>query len=256
MTTGEFRNVGAVWVTAGAVALIAFWEAFVRVRNVRRFVLLPPSEIVTTFFETPSYYLENTWLTATRLILALVISLVLAVAIGAALAAVRPLEHASQPMLVLILVTPWVAYISSIQLWVGRGTPTILFLVAFVTAPAFVYATVGGMRGADPSARELFRSVDATKWEVLWHLRLPAALPSLFIAARFNLGLGLAAAYFAEGAALSRNGLGEAGKRAVAFNQGDVLWTTILCTAILGIAAQLVVQLIERWLLHWHASQR
>ncbi len=253
---GRLRTAGVLWVSAGAVALLLFWEVFVRVRDVRKFVLLPPSEIVSTFFETPAYYLENMGWTALRLVVALVVSLIVAVAIGAALAAFRPLEHASQPMLVLVLVTPWVAYISSIQLWVGRGTPTILFLVSFVTVPAFVYATVGGMRGADPAARELFRSVDASKWEVLWHLRLPAALPSLFTAARFNLGLGLAAAYFAEGVAVSPNGLGQAGKRAVAFNQGDVLWTTILCAAILGISAQFLVQVVERWLLHWHASQR
>jgi NitT/TauT family transport system permease protein len=81
-------------------------------------------------------------------------------------------------------------------------------------------------------------------------------MPSLFTAARFNVGLGLAAAYFAEGAALSENGLGEAGKRAAAFNEGPILWTTILCTAVLGIGSQAVVMLIERWLLHWHASQR
>ena len=156
----------------------------------------------------------------------------------------------------LILVTPWVAYISSIVLWLGRGTPSILFLVSFVTVPAFVYATVGGMRSADPAARELFASIQASRWEVLWRLRLPSALPSLFTAARFNVGLGLAAAYFAEGAALSSDGLGEAGRRAVAFNEGSILWTTILCTAVLGILGQVAVLLLERWLLHWHASQR
>ncbi len=184
------------------------------------------------------------------------ISLVVSLAFGAVLAAVRPLEHASQPLLVLILVTPWVAYISSIVLWLGRGTPSILFLVAFVTVPAFVYATVGGMRGADPAARELFASIHASRWEVLWRLRLPSALPSLFTAARFNVGLGLAAAYFAEGAALSSDGLGEAGRRAVAFNEGSILWTTILCTAVLGILGQVAVLVLERWLLRWHASQR
>lgn len=252
----RFRNSSALWATVGAVALIAFWEVFVRVRNVRKFVLLPPSEIVTTFADTPRFFVDNMITTAGRLAIALALSLAIALAIGAALAAFRPLEHASQPLLVLILVTPWVAYISSVQLWVGRGTPAVLFLATFVTVPAFVYAVVGGMRGADPAARELFRSVDATKWEVLWRLRLPSALPSIFTAARFNLGLGLAAVYFAEGAALSEDGLGEAGRRAVAFNQGGVLWTTILCTAALGIAAQVIVQVAERWLLRWHASQR
>lgn len=252
----RLRESATFWATVGALTLGVFWELFVRIRNVRRFVLLPPSEIVTTFLETPAFYLENIWVTGQRLAIGLVVSLLIAVAFGALLAAFRPLEHASQPLLVLILVTPWVAYISSIVLWVGRGTPSILFLVVFVTVPAFVYATAGGMRGADPAARELFASVDASRWEVLWRLRLPAAMPSIFTAARFNVGLGLAAAYFAEGAALSTNGLGEAGKRAAALNEGSILWTTILCTALLGIAGQVCVLLIERWLLHWHASQR
>ena len=252
----RLRNSTILWSTIGAVALGGFWEAFVRLRDVREFVLLPPSEIVATFFETPGFYLDNIWITSQRIAIGLGVSLAIALTIGALLAAFRPLEQASQPLLVLILVTPWVAYISSIVLWVGRGTQSILFLVVFVTVPAFVYATVGGMRGADPAARELFASVDASRWEVLWRLRLPSAMPSLFTAARFNVGLGLAAAYFAEGAALSSNGLGEAGKRAAALNEGSILWTTILCTAVLGIGSQAVVVVIERWLLHWHASQR
>jgi ABC-type nitrate/sulfonate/bicarbonate transport system permease component len=252
----RLRDNAAFWATIGAVALLAFWEGFVRLRHVRKFVLLPPSEIMSTFLETPGFYIDNIWVTARHLVIGLAIALVVSLAFGALLAAVRPIEHASQPLLVLILVTPWVAYISSIVLWLGRGTPAIVFLVSFVTVPAFVYATVGGMRSADPAARELFASIDASRWEVLWRLRLPSALPSLFTAARFNVGLGLAAAYFAEGAALSSDGLGEAGKRAVAFNEGSILWTTILCTAVLGILGQVGVLMLERWLLHWHASQR
>ncbi len=252
----RIRGSATFWAIVGTVVLLGFWESFVRLRNVRKFVLLPPSEIGSTFLETPGFYLDNIWVTARHLVIGLALALAVSLAFGALLAAVRPLEQASQPLLVLILVTPWVAYISSIVLWLGRGTPSILFLVALVTVPAFVYATVSGMRGADPAARELFASIHASRWEVLWRLRLPSALPSLFTAARFNVGLGLAAAYFAEGAALSTDGLGEAGRRAVAFNDGSILWTTILCTAVLGILGQVGVLMLERWLLHWHASQR
>ncbi|MDJ0771585.1 MAG: ABC transporter permease subunit [Ilumatobacter sp.] len=252
----NLRNSAAFWAVVGALVLGVVWEAFVRLRDVRKFVLLPPSEIVETFADNPGFYLDNIWVTARHMLIGLAISLAVSVAFGALLAAVRPLEQASQPLLVLILVTPWVAYISSVVLWLGAGGPSIIFLVAFVTVPAFVYATVGGMRSADPAARELFASIDASRLEVLWRLRLPAAMPSLFTAARFNVGLGLAAAYFAEGAAFATDGLGEAGKRAASFNEGSILWTTILCAAVLGIAGQVVVVLLERWLLHWHASQR
>lgn len=246
----------ALWSVVGAISLIAVWELVVRAFDVRPMVLLAPSQIVSTFVDDPRPYLHDTWITAQHLIAGLAISLVISLIIGAALAASRVLEHAAQPSLVLIMVTPWVAYITSVVLIVGSGQPAVVFLVSFVTIPAFVYGIVGGMRSADPAARELFASIDASRWEVLWRLRLPSALPSMFTATRFNIGLGLGAAYFAEGSALRLDGLGDTGRRAASFSNGEALWTTILCAALLGIVAQVVVTVAERWLLRWHQSQR
>jgi NitT/TauT family transport system permease protein len=246
----------AVWSTVGAIGLTAVWEALVRLLDVRPMVLLAPSRIIGTFVDDPRPYLQDSWVTTRHLVAGLGISLAVSLMAGAVLAAVRQVEHLAQPLLVLIMVTPWVAYITSVVLVVGSGQPAVVFLVAFVTIPAFVYATAGGMRGADPAARELFASIDASQWEVLWRLRLPSALPSIFTAARFNVGLGLGAAYFAEGAALRLDGLGDTGRRAATFSDGEALWTTILCAALLGIAAQVAIAGLERWLLRWHQSQR
>ena len=143
------------------------------------------------------------------------------------LASSRFLEQAAQPVLIGVLVAPWIAYFSSIVLWLGSGDPPVIFLVAFVTTPAFVFATVAGMRSADPAARELLASVDARRVEVLWRLRLPSALPTILAAARFNLGLALAAAYYGEGGNLTNAGLGAAGRRAIGQN-ADALWATIV----------------------------
>lgn len=246
----------SLWIVAGAATLVAVWEVAVRALDVRPFVLLAPSRIVSSFADDPGFYLSDAWVTARHLAVGLAIALAIALLVGSALAAWRPLEHAAQPALVLVMVTPWVAYITSVRLVTGPGTPAAVFLVTFVTIPAFVYATVGGMRGADPAARELFASIDASRREVLLRLRLPSALPALFTAARFNVGLGLGAAYYAEGAAGARSGLGESGFRASALNDGPWLWTTILCTALLGIAAQFVLVQAERRTLRWHQSQR
>jgi NitT/TauT family transport system permease protein len=250
------RSDAAVWTVLGAVGLVAAWEAIVRILDVRPYIIIPPSRIVSSFVDEPGFYLSDAWVTAWHLLVGLAGALVLALVVGSALAASRAFEQAAQPLLVLIMVTPWVAYITSVRLMTGPGTPAALFLVTFVTIPAFVYATVGGMRHADPAARELFASIDASRWEVLWRLRLPSALPSLFTAARFNVGLGLGAAYYAEGAAGATSGLGKSGFRAAGFNEGPWLWTTILCAAVLGISAQFTLMVLERWLLRWHQSQR
>ena len=250
------RNVAAPVVGVAVFAIV--WELLVQLLDVRRFVLLAPSAIAREFLDQPSFYLTNTAVTGRHMVIGLSLSLAVALVAGALMAAWRFVEDAAQPVLILILVTPWVAYMTSVVIWLGFGEQPIIFMVAFTSFPVFVFGVVGGLKSADPATRELFASVDARRWEVLWRLRLPSALPSIFTTLRFALGLGLAAAYFSEGSALQIDGLGAIGRRA-ALDQtsgAEVLWTTIACSAALGIAGLMAISAAERWLLRWHASQR
>jgi NitT/TauT family transport system permease protein len=244
---------------AGLTGVVVFgllWELFVRVFDVEPFILMPPSKIVAELFERPSFYLEAAAVTARQATIGLLLALSIAIVVGAGLAASRFAEQATQPVLVLILVAPWVAYFTSVVVWLGAGDPPVIFLVAFVTTPAFVFATVAGLRSADPAARELLASVDAGWWEVLWRLRLPSALPAVLAAARYSLGLALAAAYYGEGGNLTTEGLGAAGRRAINVQNGPVLWATVIATVLLGVAGLAIISVIERTLLRWHVSQR
>jgi NitT/TauT family transport system permease protein len=248
------RRIAIAGIT-GIIVFGALWELFVRLLDVEPFILLPPSEIVDELTDRPRFYLDAALVTARHAAAGIAISLVVAVLLGSVLAASRFLEQAAQPVLVGVLVAPWVAYFTSIVVWLGPGDPPVIFLVAFVTTPAFVFATVAGMRSADPAARELLASVDAGRWEMLWRLRLPSALPSIFSAARYNVGLALAAAYYGEGGNLTTSGLGAAGRRAANQN-AEVLWATILATVGLGVVFLGVISVIERIALRWHVSQR
>ncbi|MFV0306945.1 MAG: ABC transporter permease [Desertimonas sp.] len=248
------RGLAAAIVGLSVFALT--WELAVRVFDIRPFVLLAPSDIVGELIAEPGRYLRASLVTGRHAVVGLALAVVVAVVIGSLMAASRFLEHAVQPILVLILVAPWVAYFFSVVLWLGRGDPPVIFLVAFVTTPGFVFATVAGLRGADPAARELLRSVDASRVEVLWRLRLPSALPALFATARFSAALALAASYYGEGGNLATVGLGYLGKVAGNAQNAPVLWSTVLATVGLGVVFLTVIAAGERWALRWHASQR
>lgn len=244
---------------AGLVGLSGFlvvWELAVRALDVRPYVLRAPSAVLAELASTPGAYARAAWVTAWHAVAGLAIAFAVALLLGTALAANRFAEEATAPVLTLILVTPWVAYISSVVLWLGAGHRPVLFMVSFVVLPAFTFAMVTGLRSADPAARELLRSVDASRLEILWRLRLPSAMPTLLSTARYSMGLALAAAYFAEGASLTNTGLGAIGRRAQAFNEGDPLWASILVTAMLGALGLASITVTERALLGWHASQR
>lgn len=247
-------------ILASVVGIVVFgsiWELAVRAFGLREFILLPPSKIVSELRERPRFYLDASLVTGRHALVGVLLALAIALALGAVLTTSRFLEQASQPVLILILVAPWVAYFPSVVAGIGRGDPPVLFLVTLASFPAFTFATVTGLRSSDPAARELLASVNASGLEVLWRLRLPSALPGILSTARYVVGLSLAAAYYGEGGNLATEvGLGNIGRRAASNSMGRLLWASVFATVILGVIGLSTVVLLERVMLRWHVSQR
>lgn len=260
MSAGQRHGADRMWVAAGVILLVVVWECVVRLFSVNPIMLAAPSAVAREIAQNPVFFMSESVTTLLHVVAGLVVALGAAIVVGSLMALSRRLESLAQPILVIIMVTPWVAYITSVVLFVGRGRPTIVFLIALVTLPPFAYALVGGLRSVEPDTLSVFRSVGASRLTILRVLRIPSAIPSMVTALRFNLGLGLGAAYFAEGASVNSaayRGLGEAGKRAAAGGaNGELLWATIACTAFIGIVAQFVISKIEHSTLRWHPSRR
>lgn len=240
----------------GTLVFGAIWELVVRLFDIKEFELLAPSKIITELRTRPRFYFEASLVTGRHAILGLLFALGIALVLGAILSTSKFVEQAAQPMLILILVSPWVAYFTSIVARFGSGEPPVLILATLVSVPAFTFATVTGLRSADASARELLTSVNASRTEVLWRLRLPSALPTILSASRYVIGLSLAAAYYGEGGNLKADGLGSIGRRAASNSQGRLLWASVFATALLGVIGLGTVAVLERILLRWHVSQR
>ncbi len=240
----------------GVIAFFGLWEVLVRVGNVPSYSLRPPSQILRYLFNDSTGFPKATIQTGLDAFQALLLALVIGLTFGALMAASRWFEEAAQPVLILIQVTPWVAYSASVVLWIGGGTKPVLFVATLVCVPAFTFASMTGLRSVDPASLEVLRCVNASPWETLWRVRLPNALPNLFTAARFTVGLSLAAVYFTEGGALSNRGLGATGAKALAATAALPLWSTVFCSALLGAVALTTIGVLERLLLHWHSSQR
>jgi len=246
----------AIAPVVGIVVFLALWEAFVQIRDVRPFILRAPSDIVRHLAKFPMDFLRASGTTSLHAVTGFLVALALAICVGAALAASPFLERASQPVLVLIVVTPFASYIGSVVLWLGSGDAPVRFITTLVCFPAFVFGAVAGMRSADPASRELFASVAASRFEVLWRLRLPSALPTLFTTARFNTGLALIATYLVEGQNFANAGLGAIGRRAAGYSLADPQWATVFCMAMIGTLWLVLLGALERVVLRWHASQR
>ena len=167
------------------------------------------------------------------------------------------IERASLPLAVLIQVTPIIAYAPAIVIWFGFGLKSILVITSLVCFVPFLVNSVAGLRSVDPNLLELARSVDARRRVIFWRLRLPSSLPFLFSAARIAVGLALIGAVLGEFFG-SKEGLGYADQDGA--GPPDPAHRPAVGQHLRarpdGRRGHPADRRLERYVLHWHSSQR
>ena len=91
----------------------------------------------------------------------------------------------------------------------GFGLAPKVLLIALVCFFPITINLYDGLRGADPDARRLLRSLQATRWQSLRLVEAPAALPAAFTGLKVAAAVAVIGAVFAEWAGAER-GLGRA----------------------------------------------
>ncbi len=172
------------------------------------------------------------------------------------MAASRLARAAVLPWAVVLQVTPVVAIAPLVIVWVGDP---FLSLVVCATVVAFfpVFSgTSAGLDAAPPDLVDLFRLQGAGRWQTVWLLRLPAALPYFLAGLRVSGGLALVGAVVAEFVAGSggfASGLAyrilEAGYRL----QVPRMFAALTLLAFAGIAINTALGALERRLLRGQA---
>ena len=168
---------------------------------------------------------------------------------------VRILERALMPLAVVLNVTPIIAIAPGLVIAFGFGfTPKYIIAGVIVFFPFLINSLVG-LRSPNPEVLDVFTTLHASWWEVLWRLELPSSLPYLFAAARICLPLSLIGAVVAEfSAAGQTTGLGSLIETSA--NQADLkaVYASVAVLALLGISLTFVIIMLQRRLLNWHES--
>jgi len=101
----------------------------------------------------------------------------------------------------------------------------------------FFPITVGmvkGLRSPDPMHLDLMRTYHASKAQIFWKLRLPAAVPFLFASLKVAIALSIVGALVAE---LPTGGQGGLGSRLLSgsyYGQTNLIWAALISAALLS----------------------
>jgi NitT/TauT family transport system permease protein len=171
----------------------------------------------------------------------------------------RRIETALFPYAVLLQVTPIVAVAPLIIIWVKNPTASLVICATLVALFPIISNTTLGLRSVDPDLQSYFQMNRATRWQMLWRLRVPSALPYFFGGLRISSGLALIGAVVAEFVAgTGGNSTGLAYQILFAGYQLNIprMFAALLLISLTGVALFALMAWLSRWALGgWHASE-
>jgi NitT/TauT family transport system permease protein len=245
------RGIGTVvWPLLGLAVAVGCWWAGTAIFAVNTVVLPSPPEVLDGFHRYREFLLTETWHTAYASALGFALTAAVAVLIGTAIAAWRPFERMFSPLLVAFNAVPKVALAPLMLIWFGYGRTPILAMAFMVCFFPIVLSTATGLTTTPGDLAELARSLDASRLQTFTRVRLPAALPQIFV------GLKVAMPLAVIGVVVGEMQYGESGLGTIIVQtsgQGDTAtaFAAIALLALVSIVLYYALVLLERLLLPW-----
>jgi sulfonate transport system permease protein len=236
----------------GPVLVIALWQAVCSAHVFTSFELASPLAVVDAGREL---WAEGALQAAMLISLQRVVEgLALGVTAGVTLAVVTGLFWAGEDLLDPVIqaarAVPVLGLLPLVIIWMGVGELPKVFLVALaVTFPVYLN-THAGIRGVDMKLVEAGQTFGLNRWGLVKRVILPGALPGFLVGLRFAL-VGCWAIIVVAEEINAQSGLGYLIMQAQTTNRTDIMCLCLAIYAVLGITADAIVRLLERYLLGW-----
>jgi NitT/TauT family transport system permease protein len=238
---------------AGGGVLLGVWWAGTAAFGIRPFFVPKPPEVLDAFARLPGHLLRQAGHTLTETM----IGFGLAAAAGMGLAVVLTswplLQRAMMPWVVAANAVPKVAVAPLLVVWLGFGIQPKVALVVLICFFPVVVSTMAGLTCTPTELGELARSLSASGWQTFVKVRLPWALPQIFVGLKVAISLALVGAVVGEIQTPDR-GLGAVILSAGTSADTPLAFAAIALLAVLGIGLFYLVAGLERLLLPWAAE--
>lgn len=181
----------------GFLALAA-WEWAVWVNEIPHYILPGPVQIAQTLVRDWDSLSVSLLVTVQITFAALFVAASLGLLLAILFTQSRVIEMSLFPYAVVLQVTPIVAIAPLIIIWVDDVRVALLICAWIVAFFPILSNTTVGLNSTDRNLLDLFRLYGASRWQVLWRLKLPSAMPYFLAGLRISGGLALIGAIVAE----------------------------------------------------------
>lgn len=237
------------------ILVAVIWDRVVVAYDLKPYLLPRPGLVAQSLWQNPLKLLGAIRYTGAAAVCGLALSLVAGTVVSFAFSQSRWLRSAGYPYALFLQTVPIVAIAPLLVYWCGQGFQSVVLTAFIISLFPIIAGGTAGLLSVDPDLVDLFRLHNATRWQMLWKLQSPNAVPALCTGVKTSCGLAVVGAvvgeYFA-GMVGHQNGLGYliqfhiAGlKMADLF--ADVLASTALTVVMFAVVSLTTTLILERW---------
>ena len=240
------------------VAALFAWDRICVWNEIPQYILPRPGVVLDTLIKDAPLLFSSLLVTLRITFLGLLLAVTGGVGLAILFTQSKWVEMSFFPFAIVLQVTPIVAIFPLINIYVDNQTAKLLLCSWIVAFFPILSNTTLGLNSVDRNLIDLFKLNGASRWQQLWHLRLPAAMPYFLGGLKIAGGLSLIGAVVAEfvaGSGGQSSGLAsriiEAGYRLNA----PRLFAALFLISLTGIVIFLLLSLISHLMLRrWHES--
>lgn len=184
------------------------------------------------------------------LITALALAAVSGVALGVLLGRFVRLDRFLEPILTALFMTPRIALLPIIALWLGFQDPAKILVVFLFSFFEILFTVRNGVRTIDAEYVEVARSYNIDDWTLLRKVILPASTPYVITGLRLGLLHGMVGIVLA-GFFLENNGIGGLISNEAESIRVHGIFAALLTVAAVGVALNQGLRWLERRAAPW-----
>ncbi|GJG96935.1 ABC transporter permease [Cupriavidus pauculus] len=236
----------------GIVAFLLVWELVPRLHIVSDAYLSPPSQIIVTIWDLVSSgtLFRHLFASLQRSLYGLLSAIGLGVTLGLLMGWFNRFEAVVDPILQLFRQTSAFALFPVFILFLGIGETSKVAIIFWASFWPVLLSTISGVKQVDRLLIDSARSMGANRLFVFRKVVLPAASPSIFTGVRLAGTYCITALVAAEMIG-AHSGLGFLTLNSQEVFQIPTMYAGILLLALLGLALNYALAIVERRLTRW-----
>lgn len=248
----RWRIFGRLVVTS--LVLLGLWQLIVLAFDMPPFILPPPGLVLEKLVLNYELLWEHSLITLSEILLGLLLGLFMGISLALLMLLFNPVRNWLLPVLVASQAIPVFALAPILMLWFGYGMASKVVMAALIIFFPVCTTCFDGLRHTPAGYLDLAKTMGASPRQMLLHVRLPAALPTLASGIRVAMVVAPIGAVVGEWVG-SAGGLGYLMLQSNARMQIADMFAALFILALFSIALYYLADYLLRKLIPWHQEK-